>query len=391
MKKLLIVLTALGLSLHSFGQDDPNQNELGGSLNRLNYAVPFLTIAPDSRAGAMGDVGVATSPDVYSMHWNPAKYAFIDGNMGASISYVPWLRKLVDDINLANLTFYKRLDNKQVIAASLLYFSLGDIKFTDDKGDPIKTHKPNEFSIDAAYSRLFSDHFSGSIAFRYIRSDISGGVYNATSGQSSAGNSYAADVSFYYENDIDISARDSKLSFGLNVSNIGSKLSYTDEDEQFLPTNLKLGGALKINLDEYNSFTFAADINKFLIPTPPNRVSDTIVNGKDDNVSVPVGIFQSFYDGYNGGTFKEEIHELMYSVGVEYWYANQFAVRGGYFHEHQSKGNRKYYTVGLGLKLNVFGFDFAYMIPKIQNHPLENTVRFSISFDIDAFNDQRNR
>lgn len=365
-------------SIRTIGQVDPG--DLDGTTERpIEYAVPFLIIAPDSRAGAMGDVGAATSADYNSMHWNPAKYAFIKSDMGIAVSYTPWLRNLVGDINLYNLAWFGRIDQRQTVAATLLYFSLGEIQFTNEDNDPIGFHNPNEFAIDVAYARSFSDHISGGIAFRYIRSDITGGAYVGNT-ETSAGNAVAADISMYYINEkIKLFNQDNSLSFGLNISNIGSKLSYTEIEKDFLPTNLKLGLAFLLNLDDYNSFTIATDLNKFLVPTPDST--------NTSDLSVPEGMIQSFYDSPGG--FSEEMHEIKYSIGAEYWYAKQFAVRGGYFHEHQEKGNRKYYTAGVGIKFNVFTFDFSYLISANQNHPLDKTMRFTLGLDFEKLRIQQ--
>lgn len=397
LKKLSIwtlILLVTGSNAFSQGRTY-SKAELNGQLNAVQSAVPFLTIAPDSRAGAMGDAGVATSPDINSMHWNPAKYAFIEKNSGISVSYTPWLRHLVSDIDLATLAGFYRIDKQQVVAASLVYFSLGDIQFRDDNGIDQKTAKPNEFSFDVAYSRQFGQYISGGIAFRYIRSDLaSGTVTNGT--EAKAGNAFAADISAFYTRKIKISGKESNMSFGVNISNIGNKMSYTEElkNKDFLPINLRLGGALTVNFDEYNSITGTADINKLLVPTPPAvlksyKGGDSLVNdqrviiGKEDDVSVVTGMFQSFYDAPGG--FKEEMREINYSLGLEYWYRKQFAIRAGYFHESEFKGNRKYYTLGAGLKLNVFGIDFSYLVPSAANNPLANTLRFTLTFDMDSF------
>lgn len=382
-KFLVLLVVACTLPLISFSQI--TTGEVTGEINTIQSVVPFLTIAPDSRSGAMGDVGVATTPDLNSLHWNPAKYAFIDGDGGVGLSYSPWLRNLVPDINLAYLTGYKRLDDKQVISGSLLYFSLGNIVFTDHFGNETRNFNPNEFAIDLAYSRKFAEKISGAIAFRYIYSNLTGGTHVGGT-ETKPGISFAADVSSYFEDDIQLFDRDSRLTFGIDISNIGSKMTYTDDQEpDFIPINLRLGSALMIKLDNYNSITFAADINKLLVPTPPiyDSTGLTILRGKDPFVSVPVGMLQSFYDAPNG--FKEELHEITYSFGIEYWYSQQFAVRTGYFHEHATKGNRKFFTAGLGLRLNIFSLDFAYLIPTTQNHPLARTLRFSLTFDFDSF------
>ena len=354
-----------------------------GELNAIQTVVPFLTIAPDSRAGGMGDAGVATSPDVYSMHWNPAKYVFIDGNSGVGISYSPWLRNLVPDINIAYLTGYKRLDKKQVLSASLLYSSLGDVPFTDDFGNLERTFKPNEFAIDAGYSRLFTDNLSAGIAFRFIYSNLTGGSYSGGVA-TKPGISFAADLSSYYQKDITLLSKDALLGLGVDFSNIGTKMSYSDaQTSDFIPMNMRLGSSATIFIDSYNKITGTIDLNKLLVPTPPiYDGSGVIISGKDPNVSVPVAIFQSFFDAPGG--LKEELREFTVSYGAEYWYNNQFALRGGFFHENQTKGNRKYFTAGAGFRLNAFTLDFSYLMPLAQNHPLARTLRFSLSFDFNA-------
>jgi len=334
----------------------------------------------------LGDAGVSSSADANSMHWNPAKFAFIDGKGGVGISYAPWLRTLVPDINIAYLGGYKRLDIKQVISASLLYSSLGDIPFTDDFGNIERNFKPTEFAIDAGYARLFGDNLSGGIAFRFIYSNLTGGTY-AGGTATKPGISFAADLSTYYNKKVSYGSKDGDWGFGVNISNIGSKMTYTDSKEpDFIPTNLRIGTAGTIELDKYNKITLSLDLNKLLVPTPPKYDLDgNIVAGMDPNVSVPVGMVHSFYDAPAG--FPEEMHEITYSAGAEYWYNNQFALRGGYFHEHETKGNRKYFTVGAGFRMNIFSLDFSYLIPLVANHPLANTLRFSLSFD---FNSLRN-
>jgi len=391
MNKLKVVLLgALVVCIFKgYGQDNVNPNELAGSEKSIEYAVPFLIIAPDSRAGGMGDAGAATSPDYNSMHWNAAKYAFIESDMGISASYTPWLRNLIGDIDLAYVSFFKKIDQRQTIAATLLYFSLGDITFTNENNEQLGVHKPNEFSVDVAYARSFSDKISGGIAFRYIRSDITGGAFVGST-ETKAGNAVAADISMYYVDDkIKLGNYNSTFSIGLNISNIGSKLSYTEVEKDFLPTNLKLGFAYLINIDDFNSFTITADLNKFLVPTPPtyDSLNIEIVDGYDPDVSVPQGMIQSFYDAPGG--FSEELHEIKYSIGAEYWYAKQFAVRGGYFTENQYKGNRKYFTAGVGLRFNMFTFDFSYLISTQQNHPLDKTLRFTLGLDFQKLRDQR--
>lgn len=361
--------------------------------NTITTAVPFLSITPDSRAGGMGDAGVGTTPDLSSQHWNPAKYAFMESEMGVSLSYSPWLRALVDDMNLAYLVGYKKIDDVQTVSSSLRYFSLGDIMFTSDFGEFMGQQSPNEFAIDLGYSRLLSETFSGSVAVRYIRSDLTGGqLINGV--ESKAGNSFAADVAFYYYNEFRANRRDNIFSAGINFQNIGAKISYTDgEVKDFIPTMMKLGAAYTTELDEYNKFTFAIEANKLLVPTPP---TDTTIfedgaiiypGGINSDKSVIAGVFSSFSDAPGG--MKEELQEINLSLGVEYWYNNQFALRAGYFYEHENKGNRKFLTAGAGFRMNVFALDFSYLLPTQRNHPLENTLRFTLSFDVEAFGNQR--
>jgi hypothetical protein len=382
-KKILILLTLLTvISGESLLFSQTNSGE-----RAIQTVVPFLTIAPDSRSGAMGDAGVATSPDVFSLHWNPAKFAFIDGNGGLGVSYSPWLRNLVPDINIAYLSGYKRLDSRQVLAGSLLYSSLGEVPFTDEFGNYTRTFKPNEFALDAAYSRMFSDHFSGGVAFRFIYSNLTGGIYSGGS-ETKAGISFAADISGYYQKDISIGSKDGLLAFGLNFSNIGSKMSYSEaQTADFIPMNMRLGSAATINFDDHNKLTATLDLNKLLVPTPPriNETTHEIEAGRDPNVSVPVAFFTSFFDAPGG--FKEEMREITFSPGLEYWYNNVFALRGGYFYENETKGNRKYFTAGAGFRVKMFTLDFSYLMPTSQNNPLAHTLRFSLSFD---FNSLRN-
>jgi hypothetical protein len=363
------------------------------NINTVTTAVPFLMIGPDSRGAGLADAGVASTPDANSMHWNPAKYAFMDKDLGVSISYAPWLRSLVSDINLAYLTGYKKIDEEQAIGASLTFFNLGEITFTDYNGTEYYTAHPNELSLDVCYSRKLSPHFSGGIALRFIRSNLTDGIALQGNGlQTHPGYSVATDISGYYQRKFNMGQgmENALFAFGANISNIGAKISYTEDlSRDFIPTNLRLGPSLTLNLDQYNTIMFEIDANKLLVPTPPKYNADSaakgvkiIEKGKDPNVGVVQGIFQSFGDAPDG--FSEELHEITYSAGVEYWYDKQFAIRGGYFYEHPTKGNRKYFTIGLGLKYNVFGIDFAYLIPVEQRNPLENTLRFTLSFDFSA-------
>ena len=398
-KKAYLSAIVLFLSAQiSSAQVSTFKDSLLGQINTITTAVPFLQIAPDSRAGGMGDYGVATTPDPNSIHWNASKLAFIDKKGGFSISYTPWLHALVNDISLAYLSGYKKLKGDQAIAASLLYFSLGNIDFTNEQGDKYTSFNPNEWAFDVAYARKLSENFSGGLALRYIYSNLTGGVTLSNGSISThAGTSVAADLSGYYKSDIEISDKKSLLAFGLNISNIGTKISYTDtKNKDFIPTNFRLGSNLKIDLDQYNSIAFGADINKLLVPTPPVYLKNStggdsldannskiVQAGKDPtNVSVAQALFSSWYDAPAG--FQEELKEFTYSIGMEYWYDKQFAIRTGYFHESSTKGNRKFFTVGAGIRYNVFGFDFAYLIPTTQRNPLENTLRFTLIFDFDG-------
>jgi len=383
-KKYFFTIIFLILSKSIFAQFTDSTYSLNGGLNALRVAVPFLTIAPDSRSASMGDVGAATTPDANAQHWNPSKLAFIDKEWGVSFSYTPWLRKLVNDINLTYLAGFFKLDKEQTISGSLLYFSMGEITFTDIQGTQTKKHNPNEFAFDFAYSRKFADLVSGGIAFRYIRSDLTGGYSQLGSSTSKAGSTFAGDISMYYQQPLTIDNKKAEAALGLNISNIGAKISYNDNaTKDFIPINMRLGGRFSMDLDLYNSMSFVLDANKLLVPTPPiYNTNSEIVKGMDPNVSVTQGMIQSFYDAPGG--WKEEMNEISYALGFEYWYAKQFAVRAGYFYEDKTKGNRKYYTLGAGLKYNIFNLDFAYLIPQSgQNNPMANTVRFTLSFDFD--------
>ena len=380
MKKLIGFLTASLLMFSAFSQDVENgigQNDL----NTITTAVPFLLIGPDSKAGAMGEVGVATTPDANSMHWNPAKLAFTTDDMGASMSYVPWLRALVPDINLSYLAGYRKLDDKQSVGLEMRYFSLGDITFTDVLGTTIGQYKPHELALGTSYARKLSREFSLAISGRYIYSNLTGGQ-SAGGIETVAGQSIAADLAGYYAKPVRMGGQDMDLAVGLNISNIGSKVSYTESPiRDFIPINMRLGTALGTDIDDYNKVSIAFDINKLLVPTPPNENG-----GMDPDVGVVSGIFQSFWDA-PGGT-KEEFRELMYSVGGEYWYANQFALRAGYFFEHSTKGGRKFLTFGSGVKYSAFTLDFSYLVNANNDagatNPLANTMRFSMIWNFGA-------
>lgn len=417
-KVILAGLSAVfGLYANMVNAQLSNTQQLSGQeanqqINTITTAVPFLLISPDSRSGAMGDVGVALSPDANSIHWNPAKLSFIDDDkdLGFSVSYSPWLRALVNDINLAYLTGYKKLDKNSAVGMSLRYFSLGNITFTDQYGTATRDFKPSEFAIDGVYSRKLSERFGAGIAARYIYSNLTGGI-STTGGNTKAGKSAAVDISAYYTTkEFEISDKKSNVAIGLNISNIGAKMSYTDAaNRDFIPTNMRLGAAFNSELDQYNKITIAFDANKLLVPTQPVYQQlngqtvygadglPVVFSGRDPNVGVASGIFGSFTDApgdvvidENGNTesvvkgskFKEELNEVNLSVGGEYLYNQLLAIRAGYFHEHWSKGNRRYVTLGAGIKYSVFELDLSYLIALTQQSPLANTLRFTLKFNL---------
>jgi hypothetical protein len=348
---------------------------------QVSTTIPYLEITPDSRGGGMGEVGVATSPDLNSQNWNPAKYVLMKEKYGVTTSFTPWLRALVNDINLAYLAAFYKFDDKQAISGSLKYFSLGEIDFTDDNGGDIGKYTPNEYSIDLGYSRLFSDYFSGALALRFIRSDINGGGTGYGQNDYSPGYSYAADLGVYYQHPLSIRKQDGQFAWGLCLSNLGSKISYGNgSDKQFIPANMRLGARYTSNIDEYNSLTASVELSKLMVPTPGIYQGDTLlIEGYKTPSSLPQSWIQSFYDAPGG--FKEEMKEIVYSIGLEYWYREQFAIRGGYFHESPDKGSRKYFAVGIGLKMNVFSLDYSYLISTTgTSNPLANTMRFTLGF-----------
>jgi hypothetical protein len=380
MKKFLLLFIGL-TPIFVFGQGSPSSNLLGQDSNPITVAVPFVSFAPDSRASALGDAGVATSPDAYSIHWNAAKLAFIENDMGFSFSYSPWLGNIVDDMSLNYLTFYKRLNQQEAIGFSMRYFDMGELFLTSELGAPEGTENPRELAIDGAYSRKLTENFSVGVAGRFIWSNLTGQLNNAPGAR--AGTSIAVDMGVYYKKPFMFRGKNAELAAGLNISNIGQKLSYSTEDnEDFIPGNLRVGTAMTTNLDAFNSITLIFDVNKLLVPTPP-RLDDNgnIIAGKDPDRSLLSGTFGSFGDAPGG--FKEEMQELTYSMGMEYWYRDVFAARAGYFNENANKGNRKYFTAGVGFRYQVFGVDFSYLIPQVQNHPLGDTLRISLVFSLD--------
>ncbi|MFY0651595.1 MAG: type IX secretion system outer membrane channel protein PorV [Cyclobacteriaceae bacterium] len=347
----------------------------------ITTAVPFINFAPDSRASGMGDTGVATEADANSTHWNNGKLAFIKQDYGMSASYTPWLGKIVDDMSISYLSGFYKINRVQTISTSLRYFDLGEIQLTNEEGFSLGLENPRELAIDFTYSRKLTENIGLGVTGRYIWSNLSGS-YSGTDGAQS-GKSVAVDLGFYYTKKIAVSGRDTEVSFGAHISNIGQKVTYSNESNaDFIPTNLRIGSAVKTNLDPYNSITFALDFNKLMVPTPPVRDENgNITRGKDPDRNLISGMFGSFSDAPDG--FSEELKEFTIAAGAEYWYREVFAARAGYFHEGDSKGGRKYLTVGLGFRYQKFGVDFSYLIPPVQNHPLAETIRFSILFNFD--------
>ena len=382
MKKIFILfLLLLSFSVTSWGQKD--------LFNPINTGVNSLNIAPDSRGGGMGDVGAATDPDINSQYWNPAKYPFTISRAGVSISYTPWLRKLVNDIDLAYMAGYYRIGDYQAVSASLRYFSLGEVPVDQTETNNGYTINPYEMAVDVAYSRMLSERFSAAVALRYIYSDL---AYKKDEEVSPA-SAFAADIAFYYTNYIMLAQRECMLSFGLNASNIGTKISYdSGNTSQFLPTNLRLGASLLFPIDDYNTIGVSFDANKYMVPTRPIRGEDESQEeyeerlDRDYNDISPIkGIFKSFSDAPGG--FKEELQEIQWSLGLEYTYHEQFSIRGGYHWEHENKGNRKYFSFGAGFKMSVFSLDAAYLVSTAQSNPLDQTLRFTLGFDLDGIKD----
>jgi hypothetical protein len=361
--------------------------------NPVNTSVTSQSIAPDARAGAMGDVGAATDPDVNSQYWNPAKYPFNISRAGIALNYTPWLRQLVNDMDLAYLAGYYRIGDYSAVSGSLRYFSLGEVmtNYSETGGDASSaaTIKPYELSLDVAYSLMLSEHFSLGAAVRWIYSDL---TYDFTD-DTSPGSAFAADIACYYQNYLNLGSRECQLGLGMNISNIGSKISFGgDDNSEFIPTNLRLGASLMIPIDEYNRFTIAADANKLLVPTYPKQNEGETTEDYQErvqkdyyDVSSISGIFKSFNDAPNG--FKEELEEIQWSVGAEYVYHDQFSVRAGYHHEAENKGNRKYFTVGAGFRMSVFSLDAGYVIATAKSNPLDQTLRFTLGFDMDGIKD----
>lgn len=366
------------VALPAFAQD-----EIRDQFNPVRTAVTSQSIAPDARAGGMGDVGVATDPDVHSQYWNPAKYPFTISRAGFAINYTPWLRKLTTGIALLDAAGYIRLGDYQALSASLRYFTLGEVQAEENM-----SVKPYELGVDVAYSRMLSEKFSAAVALRYIYSDISGHYDDS----SEPGSAFAADIAMYYNTYVMMGQRECQLAWGLNINNIGSKISYGDDRSFFIPTNLRLGLSYMIPLNEYNRISFSADVNKLLVPSMPlqrpDETDEDYQQRLDDeyyNKSSISGIFTSFGDSERG--FKGEMEELQWSIGAEYVYNEKFVLRAGYHHESKMQGNRKYATVGVGFRMNVLSVDAGYVIATAPSNPLDQTLRVSLAFDFDGIRD----
>ncbi len=399
MKKIGVIVFGGLITLKSFSQISAQQ--LGGkTLNPITTAVPFLMISPDSKQGALGDAGAATDPDVNSTHWNQSKLAFAEKNFGVALTATPWLRNLVPDIYLYYLSGYSKLNKNQAVSASLRYFTLGNIQLTDAQGNSTGDFKPNEFAIDIGFAQKLSKNFSLGVATRFINSSISRVYFNGQQGN--AASTVAVDLTMFYKsNQFKLGEKKAVATGGLAFTNLGAKIKYSTE-RNFIPMNMRLGGGLKMNLDDYNTFGAYVDFNKLLVPTPPvyEYATDSLGNtttqiaidpvtgakkikkGKDPNVPVAQGIFQSFNDAPDG--LKEELSEFNIGGGFEYEYNKTFAVRAGYFHEPKTKGARQFFTLGIGLKYSIGSLDISYLIPRTINNPLQNTFRFSLGFYFDA-------
>lgn len=382
--KHLKILTVMVLAAVSLGANAQEKTDI---FNPERNSVTSQTIAPDARAAGMGDVGAATDPDVNSQYWNPAKYPFCISRAGVALNYTPWLRQLVNDMDLAYLAGYYRIGDYSAVSASLRYFSLGEVNMSEEVGG--MTISPYEMSVDVAYSLMLSEKFSIAAAVRWIYSDI---TYDYTD-DTTPGSAFGADLALYYQDYIMLGERECQLGLGLNISNIGSKINFgSDENSEFIPTNMRLGASLMVPVDEYNRFTIAADANKVLVPTYPlqedgESTEDYQQRVQKDyyDISSISGIFKSFGDAPGG--FKEELHEIRWSVGAEYVYNDKFSLRAGYHHESENKGNRKYFTFGAGFRMSAFSLDCGYVWATAKSNPLDQTLRFTLAFDMDGIKD----
>ncbi len=390
MKKLFLGALALTLLATPMMADE--------NMNPIITAMPSLSIAPDAHAGGMGDVGAATTPDLNSQHWNPAKYAFMESHGGITVNYTPWLRKLVKDIDLAYIAGYYKWDDVQAVSASFTYFSMGEVDLTNWGGDVLATAHPNEWALDVAYSRKLHEYVSMAATLRFLYSDMNNGVNSSALGSSTEmypGWTMAADIALYYRQPIQIPMGESYFALGLNISNLGGKISYDQKDNQnFIPANLRLGVSYEMPFDDYNRLSFNADINKMLVPTKESKFAvDEDGNPLTEpqwsewysDLTSPKGWFTSFADAPGG--FKEELQEIQFGLGLEYSYNRQFFARAGYSHENKYKGNRRYVTVGAGFNLSIFSLDVAYVIATSSTNPLDQTLRFTMGFDLGGIKD----
>jgi hypothetical protein len=399
----MLAISQMALAQGGLQTQLPTDDNLVGQLNTITTAVPFLTITPDARAAGMGDIGVATAPDANGIHWNPGKMAFVEENAGLSLGAAPWLRRLVPDIWFYYLSGYTKVGDKGrgTLAGSLRYFSLGNIQFTDEFGNPQGSDEPQEFAFDLSYSLQLSEKFSFGIATRYINSRLVS--KRATNVDIRPGQAVAGDIGAYYKDKIKISGREYNWAFGASMTNMGAKITYTnDANRDFIPMNLRLGTFWETEIDEHNKIGFGIDLNKLMVPTPqpvylqndggqdsifPDGTRQ-ITGWTTSDAPVMAGMFQSFGDAPGG--LREELNEFIINAGMEYWYEETFALRAGYFHEAATKGGRKYLTLGAGIHYKVFGLDFSYLMPFRNQHPLQNTVRFTLLFDMNAFTQQNN-
>lgn len=379
---LFTLLMSASLSLSA--QTAPGLLGQDSSRRVITTAVQFLLISPDARSAAMGDVGAAISPDANAVHWNPSKLAFAEDEWGLSVSFSPWLRNLVNDMSISYLSAYKKIDKRRTVAVSLRYFDMGELQFTDAIGNTLQDFNPRELAIDGTYAFQLSEKMSLAGTARYIHSNLAGSISggNIQGDGTKPGNTVAVDLSMFYRSPVNFNSFDGNLAFGVALSNIGAKISYNNpEQRDYLPANLRLGSALDLNFNQSSRLTLALDLNKLLVPTPPVLDADgNVVSGKEYDRSLISSVLGSFTDAPDG--LGEELKEFMIAFGLEYWYNDIFALRGGYYYESPDKGDRNYFSMGLGLRYQMFGFDFAYLIPNQQNHPLSDTLRFSLLLNL---------
>jgi len=376
---LVLVLLAI-LSSSILAQNSGVVSGQDTATNVVTTAVPFLTIAPDPVSGAMGDVGVATAPDANASFWNPAKLAFVKDNYGVGLTYTPWLSKFVDDMSISYLTGFYKVNDEQAFGASLTYFNLGDIELTDGSGNPLGSFTPREFAFSLSYSQKLSNKLSIGVTGKYIHSNLSGNITTSPVTDPKPGTSIAADLGLYYRSQLNVLSKPSQLAYGLSITNIGSKISYNSADEEdFIPTTFRIGSALETFLDPYNKVTFALDLNKLMVATP-----------QADGSNLQQGLLESMFGSFNDapGGFNEELQEFTISFGAEYEYQEKFALRAGYFYEHVNKGNRKFFTAGVGFQVKQLELNFSYLVPQVQENPLAETLRFGAILKLSGSNDE---